>query len=102
MGGPVLCDETNLFYADLKCYIPCNGGTEVQLYFELALTSMPPCHTQEPASDIWAYADLGPLVAFVNKAITQGVLQRDPLIPVSATPSREVFEQVRARWEGHH
>ena len=74
------------------CYISNNICTNI----------IPYCHAQEPASDIWAYADLGPLITFVENAIEHGVLQYDPLIPVSATPSREVFERVRARWEGQH
>lgn len=55
---------------------------------------------QEPPADAWTPADLQPLVDFVENAILQGKLLRDPLIPVSVEPSKEVFERVRDRWEG--
>eukprot|EP00435_Cladocopium_sp_Y103_P073230 s278_g42.t2 len=57
---------------------------------------MPPCHAQEPASDIWAFADLGPLISFVEKAIEYGRLQRDPLIPVSAARSSSSVDSFQA------
>jgi hypothetical protein len=57
------------------------------------------CTSQEPPSDMWQYANLEPLVALVENAINQGRLSRDPLIPIQITPSKEVFENVRARWE---
>ena len=52
---------------------------------------------QEPPPGLWDHGDMQPLLAFVENAIQQGLLRYDPLIPVSATPSREVFERVRAR-----
>lgn len=54
---------------------------------------------REPPSDMWQYANLEPLVALVENAINQGRLSRDSLIPIQITPSKEVFENVRARWE---
>lgn len=53
---------------------------------------------KEPPPGLWDHGDMQPLLAFVENAIQQGLLRYDPLIPVSATPSREVFERVRARW----
>ena len=57
------------------------------------------CISQEPPSGMWQHANLEPLVALVESAIKQGRLSRDPLIPIQITPSKEVFENVRARWE---
>lgn len=56
--------------------------------------------SQEPPSGIWDHANLEPVVAFVEKAIRQGKLKRDPLIPVQIAPSKEVFDQIMATWEG--
>ena len=60
-----------------------------------------PAHiSKEPPVGIWEYADLGPVVAFVESAIAQGKLKRDPLIPVQVAPSKEVFDRVMASWGG--
>lgn len=55
---------------------------------------------QDPPACVWDHADLEPLVIFIQDAIREKKLRPDPLVPVQVTPSREVFEQVRARWEG--
>ena len=60
-----------------------------------------PAHiSKEPPVGIWDYADLGPVVAFVEVAIKQGKLKHDPLIPVQIAPSKEVFDRVMASWGG--
>ena len=50
-----------------------------------------------PADALWSHAQLDPLVAIINRAIDLNLYTPDPLIPVQVSPSRQAFEQAKAR-----
>jgi len=53
-----------------------------------------PFRQEPPAGADWKYAELEPLVSFINQAIGEGRFKPDPLIPVQISPCRQTYQRL--------